>query len=748
MTPMTPTAWWRRMRLLGAMLLAVATSGGRVQALTTTFVPTGSVWKYLDNGSNQGTAWRAPGFADAAWASGPAQLGYGDGDEATVVSFGPNASAKYITTYFRHAFSVTNAASYTRLDLRVLRDDGAVVYLNGTEVFRDNMPTGTIAYTTPASSAIDDSSFHTASVSPTLLVNGTNVLAVEIHQANGTSSDISLDLDLVGSDAGTTASLTRGPYLQRGSATGVVVRWRTDIATNSRVRYGTDVGNLSQIADVGTVTTEHAVPLNGLSPDTTYYYAVGTTTATLAGGDANHFVVTAPPPSVAKPTRIWVLGDSGTADGNAQAVRNAYTNFTGARHTDLWLMLGDNAYNSGTDGEYQAAVFNMYPSYLRSSVLWPTLGNHDATSADSATQTGPYYDIFTLPTQAEAGGVVSGTEAYYSFDYGNIHFICLDSQESDRSPSGAMLTWLQSDLLATTADWVVAFWHHPPYSKGSHNSDTETQLIEMRQNALPILEQYGVDLVLAGHSHAYERSKFVDGHYGGSTTLDSTMILDGGSGRLDGTGAYHKATLGPAAHEGAVYVVAGSSGQISGGTLNHPVMYLSLNTLGSVVLDVNQNVLNARFVSSTGAVSDYFTVVKGGPLCGNGLKDTGEECDQSDLGGASCTTRGCTGGALTCAATCVVDATACTGCAGPTNTATPTATVTPTNTPAPPTQTPTATLTVTPTHTPAPPTQTPTSTPTVAPTSTPSATPTHTLTATPTNTPTVTPRRKRTQKGR
>ncbi len=179
---------------------------------------------------------------------------------------------------------------------------------------------------------------------------------------------------------------------------------------------------------------------------------------------------------------------------------------------------------------------------------------------------------------------------------------------------------------------------------------------------------------------------FVDGHYDASSTLSPSMILDAGSGRLDGTGAYHKATVGPAAHEGAVYVVAGSSGQTGGGTLNHPVMYLSLNTLGSVVLDVNQNVLNARFVSSTGAVSDYFTVVKGGPLCGNGLKDTGEECDQSDLGGASCATRGCSGGTLTCASSCVLGAAGCTGCPGPTNTATPTATGTPTPTTTPTTR--------------------------------------------------------------
>jgi hypothetical protein len=166
---------------------------------STTLIPTGSVWKYLDNGSNQGTAWQATGFNDSAWKSGPAQLGYGDGDEATVVGYGPNANAKYITTYFRTAFTVNNAAAVSALNLRLIRDDGAVVYLNGTEVFRSNMPTGAINYTTLASSAVtgaDESTFYPATVNPSLLVNGTNYLAVEIHQCAPDSSDISFDLGL------------------------------------------------------------------------------------------------------------------------------------------------------------------------------------------------------------------------------------------------------------------------------------------------------------------------------------------------------------------------------------------------------------------------------------------------------------------------------------------------------------------------------------------------------------------------
>jgi hypothetical protein len=166
-----------------------------------TLVSAGSTWKYLDNGSDQGPAWYGMTFNDGSWQSGPAELGYGDGDEATVVSYGPNSNSKYITTYFRHSFNVVDTAVYMSLSLSVLRDDGAVVYLNGAEVFRTNMPSGSISYTTQASSAVGDpneDNYFSTSVDPSKLRNGTNVLAVEIHQRSGNSSDISFNLKLTG----------------------------------------------------------------------------------------------------------------------------------------------------------------------------------------------------------------------------------------------------------------------------------------------------------------------------------------------------------------------------------------------------------------------------------------------------------------------------------------------------------------------------------------------------------------------
>ena len=173
-------------------------------------------------------------------------------------------------------------------------------------------------------------------------------------------------------------------------------------------------------------------------------------------------------------------------------VRNAYNRFAATNGAaDFWLMLGDNAYNRGLDTEYQSAVFDMYPDALRNLFLWPALGNHESDQSFSATAF-PYLDIFSPPEQGEAGGLASGNRKYYSFNYGDIHFICLDSMTSGRATNSVMVQWLVDDLAASTATWNVVFFHHPPYTHGSHNSDVEAELIEVRQNIVPILEANGV----------------------------------------------------------------------------------------------------------------------------------------------------------------------------------------------------------------------------------------------------------------
>jgi 3',5'-cyclic AMP phosphodiesterase CpdA len=404
-------------------------------------------------------------------------------------------------------------------------------------------------------------------------------------------------------------SLVRGPYLQSGTPRSVVVRWRTDLATNSMVRFGTNALALNQLIQRAGPTNEHIVLLSNLRSDTRYYFQVGSTDGWLSS--LGWFQTS---PTNTRPVNIWVIGDSGTATSWAESVRDSFVNTGLADSFDLWLMLGDNAYSQGTDEQYQAGVFDTYPDLLRRAVVWPTIGNHDAASTGSPGQF-PYLDIFTLPTGGEAGGIPSGTEKYYSFDYANIHFVCLDSQSSSRTEDSPMFQWLRADLADTDKDWIVAFWHHPPYSKGTHDSDSEYELIEMREQALPILEAYGVDLVLCGHSHVYERSYLLNGHYGFSQTLDPSMILDATPGRADDGGPYRKPAGALGENRGTVYVVCGNSGQYGGFDYDgfHPAMLVSADGLGSMILRFDNQRLDVQFLRPSGSIDDYFTLDKSQP---------------------------------------------------------------------------------------------------------------------------------------
>jgi hypothetical protein len=334
----------------------------------------------------------------------------------------------------------------------------------------------------------------------------------------------------------------------------------------------------------------------------------------LAQGPNCRFV-TAPIPGQSVSTRIWALGDSGGlsfGETNVLSVRDAYYSFVQTRRSDVWLLLGDNAYEDGLDDEYQTNFFSVFSPLVQQLPAWPTIGNHETYAAD-ASGWFPYLDIFSIPTNGEAGGVPSSTNRYYSFNYGNIHFVSLDAMTQNRAADGPMANWLRADLDANTNQWLIAFWHHPPYSKGSHDSDKEIELIEMRQNFVPILEAHGADLVLCGHSHNYERSYLLHGHYGYSTNLSPSMILDNGSGREADTGAYVKFASGPQANKGTVYVVAGSAADIEPRYGHHPAMFTDALLFGSVVIDINTNRLDARFLLNNGQIADSFTIIKARP---------------------------------------------------------------------------------------------------------------------------------------
>jgi hypothetical protein len=167
---------------------------------TTTLIASNATWRYLDLGTDQGAAWRNPSFNDSSWKTGSGKLGYGLGDETTVLNYGPNVGNKYITTYFRRAFFVPDPALVSSLAARIARDDGVVIYLNDVEVARDNMPGGGVSFSTLASTSVVGSTqtqFMTRVLSPSALVSGTNVLAVELHQDSPATPDARFEFELL-----------------------------------------------------------------------------------------------------------------------------------------------------------------------------------------------------------------------------------------------------------------------------------------------------------------------------------------------------------------------------------------------------------------------------------------------------------------------------------------------------------------------------------------------------------------------
>ncbi|WP_309640774.1 fibronectin type III domain-containing protein [Flavobacterium sp.] len=578
---------------------------------TDTFLAANATWKYLDNGTNQGTAWRTNTFNDTSWASGNAELGYGDGDEATIVSYGPNPNTKYLTTYFRKSFTVINPTAYTDITLGVIFDDGVVVYLNGNEVYRANMPAGTINYNTPAaiaSSGAAESTWNMVTLNSSLFLTGTNVLTAEVHQISFDSSDLSFNARLTAPSSQPTAVVTRGAYLQKLNSNGVTIRWRTDIPSNSNVNYGVSVAYGNNTSDES-LTTEHEVTLTGLISGAKYYYSIGTTTQILQGDLKNNFI-TAPTEGSTIPVRIWGIGDFGNGTNNQLNVRNAYTNYTGTTPTNLWLWLGDNAYTTGTDTEFQDRVFNQYTDQLKSMPVFPTPGNHDYNETgyqqESTLSTNyPYFSIFSLPQNAECGGVASGSPKYYSFNYANIHFISIDSYGTLNAPGSPMHTWLINDLAANTQRWTIVYMHYPPYTYGTHNSDTETTLIDMRTILVPLLESYHVDVLLAGHSHVNERSYMIKGHYDVANTFTEAMKVSPQNNNFVKTPPY----------DGTVYAVCGTSGQnpqvVNQPGFPMPAMYFNNNTNNcSLVIDVNGDNFSCKYLTSTGVIADEFTITK------------------------------------------------------------------------------------------------------------------------------------------
>lgn len=416
-------------------------------------------------------------------------------------------------------------------------------------------------------------------------------------------------------------TLVKGPYLQTGTPGSMIVKWETNIKTDTKLNYGASPSFLNLSYTNSIPDTAHVAYLSGLNPHTKYYYSIGSGTATIQG-DTNNYFVTSPSHGLPGKYRFWITGDCGNASVNQSQVRDSYISYNGNRITDGWLLLGDNAYNDGLNTEYNTNFFNYYQgNIMKKAVLWPSPGNHDYANnlVNQNSHNVAYYSIFNLPSGGEAGGVWSGTEAFYSFNYGNIHFVSLDSYGHELNQYrlydtlGPQVTWLKQDLASNSLPWVVAYWHHPPYTMASHNSDTEGELDSLRKNLVRILERYNVDFVFCGHSHGYERSKLMNGHWGYENSfITSAHHVSSSTGLYNGS-VNSCPYLKNSTVRGTIYVVAGSAGALGGqqASFPHDAMYYSNNTDGgSVVFDVEENKATVKWLCADGVIRDNFTVMK------------------------------------------------------------------------------------------------------------------------------------------
>ncbi len=450
--------------------------------------------------------------------------------------------------------------------------------------------------------------------------------------------------------------IIRGPYLQELSDHSISINWRTQEETPTLLKYQTQQGETLEYSDL-VLDTEHQVKLNTLQANTKYTYKIYNQEKDQRkildekrSENEFHFTTASNKDAQDFHAHIWVLGDPGTngtkkfnySNKKSQMiVRDAYYQYrkkNNIKNTDLILTLGDNAYWRGTDKEFQKGIFDVYKDELSHTPIFPVYGNHDAglhkdtlsyTSRSYPKSHGAYFNIFRLE------------KPYYSFDYSGIHFIVLDSydsiwedlnqDESNReriwtaqsTTKNTMLDWLKQDLATNHSVWTIVAFHHPPFGHGVGHTVSDIWQEWMRANVVPLLEAYKVDLVLNGHIHNYQR-----------TYQLGIKTVNGASSEALHKEAERKVYYSPetikAAHQlepeiksssinqykkgnGSIYLILGSSGaafRMIDTEHPDPLMASAHFMEGSVILDIDTNKLNAKFLSKDSKILDEFTITK------------------------------------------------------------------------------------------------------------------------------------------
>ena len=498
---------FKRLMLCGLVPLAMTAKGDSL-------VPYYSDWKYFEGRSEASiptTAWRELGFDDSDWKTAPSgfSIGYGGYDAPTRLW---GMSGGFPSVFFRKQFSVDDLDSIKSLVMRVDYDDGFVAYLNGTEIARRGLagePDLPVLFDAPAAirprgnpELIDLAPYKL------LLEQGENILAIQAHNSHINNSWFAFYVELL-------RNVVRGPAISSTTSTSTKIAWRTLKPTTSIVEYG-EVPELGSKLETQTPKTDHVLQLTNLKPNTTYHYRVG---GVAQDGARFSKKVSFKTLKSSGPVKLMLLGDT----GRGNLIQNQIATLLRKEKPDAVLLAGDVVYPEFLPGLEDFRHFSIYKEQMKSVPIFNTVGNHDLYQGDSY-----YINAFHLPTNnlpslglkhREIPYRFSGTEHFYSFDVGDVHVSVLYNPwyaHHNFSKDTNQLHWLTNDLAQTSKPWKMLLTHFPVASSSGHgwssyDGNALPDTYDFGNTIYPIVAKYNVDLLMAGHSHAFEKFSPVAG---------------------------------------------------------------------------------------------------------------------------------------------------------------------------------------------------------------------------------------------
>lgn len=506
-----------------------------------------SDWKYLDTGEDQGDGWRAS-YEDKNWQVGQAPFGYAAttakyGNINTITDFGPDSKNKYTTTYFITNLNVDldEINGYGQLLGHFGIDDGAVLYVNGTEIYRAGMPEGPISYSTFATSNKSDPVLYneidlTAPLKANLL-DGDNVIAVEVHQSRLTSSDLYFDMELTAMLDAPLLEVSKVAVTFNGDAkTSKGFVWytpltstRSDLEVVEKTGAAADFTNAQAFAGYAKAATNsiaehvHKAEATALKAGTEYFFRVGDRDLDI--WSETGVFETAPAEKV--PFTFIDLTDTQAKEEDeailsGQTLAKALATIPDAKFV---VHNGDVVENGNAEEEWNWLLGHSQNSLLHTTIV-PAAGNHEPSGSS-------FFEHFNV-RQAENSATVSG--AYYSYDYSNAHFIVLNTNENSSEYANMSLhqvEWLKQDVAnarAAGAEWIILNMHKGPYTTASHATDTDIMgPTGLRTKIAPLIAELKIDLVLQGHDHIYARTKPIKSDGTAEDAVKITETLNGES---------------------------------------------------------------------------------------------------------------------------------------------------------------------------------------------------------------------------